>query len=379
MNAQQLLYALLSVLLTLAARRTFVAPPVEETLNHPAYPGAIWALKPHEQGKATVAKGRGRPVDIAWEIHGTGPIKVVLIMGLAAVMSAWQPQTLYFGHDRADRYSVLVFDNRGMGRSDKPLMRYTTSEMARDVVELLDHVGWTAPRQLNVVGISLGGMIAQELACLAPARVQSLSLLCTSALLRDGNASPANIAKRLALLKASALEQAVEDTAHRIFVPEWLAAPDEAVLPEAGVTPMCGPPSDADGGGGGGEYRRFDSNFQRFQAQELVKRRDGHSFTVRGYLCQILAAGGHRKSDAQLLNMADAVGRDRILVMHGTRDVIIDVKNAHKLISVLKPAHAVIEEGMGHAPIMERSSWFNKLMEERFEAWYNLSDTAVGL
>ena len=52
-----------------------------------------------------------------------------------------------------------------MGESDKPLMRYSTSEMAKDVVDVLDHIGWTAQRHLHVIGISMGGMIAQELVC----------------------------------------------------------------------------------------------------------------------------------------------------------------------------------------------------------------------
>lgn len=55
-----------------------------------------------------------------------------------------------------------------MGESDKPLLRYTTSEMARDVIELLDHVGWTEDRSVHVVGISMGGMISQELVRINP-------------------------------------------------------------------------------------------------------------------------------------------------------------------------------------------------------------------
>lgn len=50
-----------------------------------------------------------------------------------------------------------------MGSSDKPIMRYSTSEMAKDLIELLDHLGWTEERQLHVSGVSMGGMIAQEL------------------------------------------------------------------------------------------------------------------------------------------------------------------------------------------------------------------------
>jgi hypothetical protein len=51
----------------------------------------------------------------------------------------------------------------GMGKSDKPILRYSTSEMAKDLIELLDHLGWTSPRELNVTGVSMGGMICQEL------------------------------------------------------------------------------------------------------------------------------------------------------------------------------------------------------------------------
>ncbi len=50
-----------------------------------------------------------------------------------------------------------------MGKSDKPLLRYSTSELAKDVLEILDHLGWTTERELHVSGVSMGGMIAQEL------------------------------------------------------------------------------------------------------------------------------------------------------------------------------------------------------------------------
>ena len=84
-------------------------------------------------------------------------------MGLAGMKRYWQRQTKDFGHDQADRYASLVFDNRGIGESDKPFSRYSTSQMAQDLMDVLDHIGWTAERQLHVIGISMGGMIAQEL------------------------------------------------------------------------------------------------------------------------------------------------------------------------------------------------------------------------
>ena len=84
-------------------------------------------------------------------------------MGLGGIKTAWQRQTKDFAHTKGDKYTSLVFDNRGMGESDKPLSRYSTSEMAKDTIELLDHVGWTGQRQLHIIGISMGGMIAQEM------------------------------------------------------------------------------------------------------------------------------------------------------------------------------------------------------------------------
>jgi hypothetical protein len=60
-------------------RRAFRTPSAEETLNHPAYPSAIWALEPHQKGKYEVGKGRpGGPLKIAWEIHGEGPTRVAV-------------------------------------------------------------------------------------------------------------------------------------------------------------------------------------------------------------------------------------------------------------------------------------------------------------
>ena len=53
-------------------------PSVQETLNHPAYASAIWALEPHAHGRLPVAHGRGGPLSIYWELHGAGPTKLLV-------------------------------------------------------------------------------------------------------------------------------------------------------------------------------------------------------------------------------------------------------------------------------------------------------------
>eukprot|EP01134_Creolimax_fragrantissima_P002642 CFRG2642T1 len=110
-----------------------------------------------------------------YEFSGTGQVKCIFVMGLLADHKSWEYQTNYF-KDSAD-FQLLVFDNRGVGLSSKPKGRYTTKIMAQDAKGLLDGLGW---EKVHVVGISMGGMISQELALLlGEERVLSLCLLCT--------------------------------------------------------------------------------------------------------------------------------------------------------------------------------------------------------
>ncbi|KAN0125575.1 alpha/beta-hydrolase [Russula decolorans] len=114
-----------------------------------------------------------------FEQHGTGPIKVVFIIGLNASCNNWFAQVKHFS--LLPQYSVLVFDNRGVGNSDTPMGPYSTSGMAEDVIVLLDFLGWTEKRSLHLVGQSLGGMIGQELSYRVPERFISLTLIVTTA------------------------------------------------------------------------------------------------------------------------------------------------------------------------------------------------------
>jgi len=80
-------------------------------------------------------------------------------------------------------FTVLSFDNRGVGRSQPAATRLTVPQMTRDTLALMDHAGWESA---HIMGHSLGGLIAQDLALTAKPRVRSLSLLCTFANGADG-------------------------------------------------------------------------------------------------------------------------------------------------------------------------------------------------
>ena len=110
-------------------------------------------------------------INIYYEEHGSGD-PLLLIMGLAADSMAWMFQV----PDFSQRYRTIIFDNRGVGRSSKPAGPYTIHQMADDAAGLLAALGIA---RAHVVGVSMGGMIAQELALRHPQRVHGLVLACT--------------------------------------------------------------------------------------------------------------------------------------------------------------------------------------------------------
>lgn len=110
-------------------------------------------------------------IDVYYEEQGRGE-PLLLIMGLAADSQAWAFQLPAF----AERFRTIAFDNRGVGRSSKPAGPYSIHQMADEAAALLDHLGIESA---HVVGVSMGGMIAQELALRHPEKVRRLVLACT--------------------------------------------------------------------------------------------------------------------------------------------------------------------------------------------------------
>ena len=137
----------------------------------------------------------------------------------------------------------------------------------------------------------------------------------------------------------------LDATKARIFSQSWLNEPD------------------AEG--------HFPTNGDRWAAQELTKRRDIEGFTRRGFILQAMAANWHHKSPAQLNKLGDQVGRNRILVIHGTIDRMITQPHGELLVKELggeeEGVARCMVEGRGHGLPMEWRRPLTKVIAEFVE------------
>ena len=121
-----------------------------------------------------VAKVNG--IKINYRVEGKGQ-PLVLISGASSTLRLWKPQVEPF----TAHFKLIRFDNRGAGKSDKPEGSYSTREMAEDTIGLMDYLGID---KAIILGTSIGGMIAQEIAINYPQRVIRL-LLCSTCACQD--------------------------------------------------------------------------------------------------------------------------------------------------------------------------------------------------
>ncbi|KAJ3339290.1 hypothetical protein HDU93_008397 [Gonapodya sp. JEL0774] len=313
----------------------------------PEEAAVMMAMRPEKVGKVVVGKSRKpEPVSLYYELWGTGKKKVLFIMGLNTTCQQWEYQVRYFGSQ--PDYQALCFDNRGVGFSSAPSGFYSTSEMAVDVYELMSALGpeWTTG--VHLVGVSMGGMILQELALLAPPRTfASFSLISTTA----GRGLPPlgalfNI-PRMAVTRNA--HERIEVMLPTLFPAKWL---QEAPSASFGV---CARGSD------GNPYKtNSDWVYERF----AVKASMVPEQPPQGALGQLAAAGAHHLSAGRLEKMRK-LGVET-LVMTGTWDNLVRPENSTYLAHHLR-APLVIFQGSGHAILSEKPDETNAHLHAHFE------------
>lgn len=249
-------------------------------------------------------------VRIAWERRGEGA-PIVLIQGLGYGRWGWQP----VADGLAERFTVVLLDNRGIGESDAPPGPYTVGEMAADALQVLDEAD---VERAHVVGTSLGGMIAQEVALTAPERVERLVLVCTTP--GGPNAAPMPAQTVELIAAAPTLEPLV---ALRRFVENALA-PD----PPAGLV------------------------------ERILAHRVRTAQPIEAWAAQA-AAGAAFDAWDRLPSLSAPT-----LVLHGTEDVVVGPANATLLAERITGARVEWFEGSGHLLYWESPERFVSVVGE---------------
>jgi 3-oxoadipate enol-lactonase len=132
---------------------------------------APYLIRLSESYRMSIA--RINDVELSYEIRGDGA-PLVMIHGAQGDSTMFAGLAASFADEH---FRVLTFDQRGSGLSEKPDMQYGIPMLADDTAALMDHVGFDAA---HVVGVSMGGMIAQEFALRYPRKTRSLVLGCTT-------------------------------------------------------------------------------------------------------------------------------------------------------------------------------------------------------
>lgn len=239
-------------------------------------------------------------VTIGWEEAGAGS-PVLLIHGLGYARWGWEPLTPLL----AEQHRVISFDNRGIGASSVPPGPYTAAEMAGDALAVLDAA---QVDRAHVVGTSLGGMIAQELALAAPERVERLVLIATTPGATGGFPMPETTVRLLA--EAATLPA---DVALRRFVENALG-PE----PDPGLV-------------------------ERILAHRLAEPQDPAGW----------AAQAHAGTTYDGAARAAAITAPTLLIS-GTADRVVDHRNSTALAELLPHATVQLVPGGGHLVFWER-------------------------
>lgn len=244
---------------------------------------------------ATIGVGE---IVLDYERSGAGP-PLLLIMGMSGTSLYWEERFL---EPLRREFEVIVYDHRGVGASSRLEGPLTIAQMADDAAGLLDALELDAA---HVLGISMGGMVAQELALARPERVRTLTLGCTYCGGPGSSLSSPEVMQRLYEGMASGDRERASRTAWEINVSAAMAA-------------------DADA-------------YERFLA--IAHQR---AVAVPVIMAQMQAVVAHDTS-ARLPGLEMPT-----LVVHGTEDQLLSADNGRLISSLIPGSLLEILEGAGH-------------------------------
>jgi pimeloyl-ACP methyl ester carboxylesterase len=241
---------------------------------------------------------RAGEIELDCERSGAGP-PLLLIMGMSGTALHWGEP--FLSQLRRD-FEVIAYDHRGVGASTRLEGPVTLAQLAGDAAALLEALKLDSA---HVLGISMGGMVAQELALAHPERVRTLALGCTYCGGPGSSLSPRGTRERLTTAMMSGDRQRALRTAWELNVSPAMAADAQA-------------------------YGRF---------LEIAARR---VVAVPVILAQLQAIAAHDTS-ARLPGLSLPT-----LIVHGSEDEMVPVENARLIHSLVAGSCLEILEGAGH-------------------------------
>lgn len=238
-------------------------------------------------------------IDLYYEVHGEGE-PLLLIMGLSLNSKSWFRTIPAL----SEQYKVIVFDNRGVGRSGKPNTPYSIELMAEDARAVLDAA---EIESAHVYGISMGGMIAQRLTLKYPERVKSLILGCTT----SGGEKH--------------VQPSLEVSMHMASRGSSTATPEEVAWATAPII----------------YSQEFLENHRNLVAEDIEKRIE-MPILPYAYILQLQACLAH--------DTYDEIHQIKVptLVIHGDADRLVPYENGTTLAEKIPNAEFLTVKGAGH-------------------------------
>ncbi len=263
---------------------------------------------------------RSDGTEIYYEEHGDRAAEpVLLIMGFIMNAMAWAPQV----EALAPQYRVITLDNRGCGRSAQPPGPYSMREMVADTAAVLNAAG---VESAHVIGVSMGGMIAQQFVLAHPERVRSLILMATTpggphSYGYEEMRENARLTDGVTSIEEAMTPERMAEFALQVFTPEFLQTQG------AGFAQMLG------------SMMQFPS-------------------TLDGMRGQMAAIAGH--------DVYDRLPEIRVptLVLTGSDDVMVDARNAPLIAQRIPGAQLREFPGLRHGFTAERPDEVNAAILE---------------
>jgi pimeloyl-ACP methyl ester carboxylesterase len=252
--------------------------------------------------------------ELHYERAGQGE-PLLLVQGMGGTHMSWGEPFLELLRESFD---VIAFDNRGIGLSAPIDGAFTIAEMAEDAAELLDQLGIERP---HVVGISMGGMIAQELALAHPERLRSLTLGCT-----------------------------------------YCGGPGSQLMPQGNVEKL------AAGMMSGNRDRAIQASYE-VNLSPAFRADEGHYAAFHEMATSVPAAKRTIELQAQAIFGHDTSGRlgelsVPTLIVHGTEDGVLPYPNGELIASLMPSARFETLEDVGHMFWWERPELSAGLIRE---------------